>query len=42
MARAADPTAEQEAREWIEGVLKEEFEGDTLHDVLKSGKVLCE
>jgi hypothetical protein len=42
MARSADPEAEAEARQWIEGVLDRSLEGETLHDGLKSGIALCE
>ena len=36
-----DPKAEAEAKEWIEAVQGESLEGDTLHEALKSGVVLC-
>jgi len=42
MARSADPEADAEAREWIEGVIGHPLDGDSLHEGLKSGMALCE
>jgi len=42
MARSADPEAEMEARQWVEGVLNRTLEGEDLHAGLKSGIALCE
>lgn len=41
MADKYDPKLEEEARSWMGSVLQEAFPEGDLHDILKSGVVLC-